>query len=88
MMSAKGEKRRERERERGSEGEASCTQKHTYNFLAVVALSYVLVVGDKEGVWHLVPTLERLIDPEGPTTPHLLVVRAKDGRVGDTIRHL
>ena len=72
---------RERERERES-------HKQTYNFLAVVALSYILVVGDKEGVWDLLAALECLVDPERSPTPHLLVVGAKDGRVGDPICHL
>ncbi len=81
----KRERERESERERGGRSHA-VTQ--TYNFLAVVTLSYVLVVGDEECVWDLLAALECLVDPEGPAAPHLLVVGAEDGRVRDTISHL
>ena len=54
----------------------------------MVALSNVLIVCDKECVRDLLAALESLIDPEGSAAPHLLVVGAEDGRVGDAIRHL
>ena len=49
----KGERERARERERERKGE----RLSTYNFLAVVALSEVLVRSHKEGVRHVLSTL-------------------------------
>lgn len=60
----------------------------TYNFLAVMALGEVLVRCHKESVRHLLSTLQSLINPQRTPTPHLCVVGAEDGWIGDTISHL
>ena len=54
----------------------------------MVALSYVLIVCDEECVRDLLAALESLVDPEWSAAPYLLVIGAKDGRVGDAISHL